>query len=59
MKLREYLDLIKKRPFTWAREHGLEKNGVYKALAGSDLRLKTALKICEASKGAVRPEDLA
>lgn len=58
MKLRDYLDLLKTNPFAWAKSQGLDKNGVYKALSGGGLKLKTAVKISQATKGAVRPEEL-
>jgi len=59
MKLDEYLTLIKKRPYVWANENGLNKTVIYNFLkGGKKLMLSTALAISKATKGAVSLEEL-
>lgn len=58
MKLKDYLELKKVKPYKWAEEVGLPKSGVYVWLAGK-LRpnIQNIMAIKVATDGAVGPED--
>ena len=58
MRLREYLDLKKVRPYLWAKEVGLPQSGVYAWLAGAiKPNIKNIMAIKAITNGAVTPED--
>lgn len=59
MKLREYLDLKKVKPYLWAQEVGLPISGVYSWLAGTKPTIDNIMEIKRATAGAVGPEDWA
>lgn len=58
MKFNEYLKLINKTPYRWAKENKLDPVTIWRAFNNKHSpALKTIMKIEEASNGAVRPED--
>ena len=58
MRLSEYLELRKIRPYDWVKETGLPQSGVYAWLAGTIRpNIKNIMKIKTATNGAVGPED--
>lgn len=58
MKLREYLELKKVRPYLWAKEVGLPSSGVYAWLAGTIRpNIQNIMLIKSVTGGAVGPED--
>jgi hypothetical protein len=58
MRLREYLELKKVRPYLWAKEMGLPQSGVYAWLAETIRpNIKNIMKIKTATGGAVGPDD--
>ena len=58
MKLREYLELKKVKPYKWAEEVGLPISGVYAWLAGGIRpNIQNIFKIKDATGGAVGPHD--
>lgn len=58
MRLREYLELKKVRPYLWAKEVGLPQSGVYAWLAGTIRpNIHNIMQIKSATGGAVGPED--
>jgi DNA-binding phage protein len=58
MKLTDYLEMKKVKPYQWAREFGYSQGAIYAWLRGeSKPTLTTALKIQRDTGGDVRPED--
>jgi hypothetical protein len=59
MKLQEYFELVKVRPYIWCKENNLSQTVVYQYLRGKKkLMLKSAIAISKATKGAVSLEEL-
>jgi DNA-binding transcriptional regulator YdaS (Cro superfamily) len=59
MKLNEYLQLKKQKPYQFCLEHGFNKAMIYDYLRGRrKLMLGSAMAISAATQGAVRVEEL-
>lgn len=58
MKLKDYLELKKVRPYLWAREMGLPVSGVYAWITGrATPTIQNIMAVKSATNGAVGPED--
>ena len=58
MKLSEYLEMKKVRPYKWAQVHGFSQGAIYAWIRGeAKPTLPTALKSQLLTGGDVRPDD--
>jgi hypothetical protein len=59
MRLNEYLELKKQKPYIFCLEHGLNRAQIYDYLRGKrKLLVSSAINISKATNGAVQVEEL-
>ncbi len=58
MNLKEFLEEYGMTQATMARRAKVTQSTIFKILNGADVKLTTAMRICEVSKGKITPLDL-
>ena len=56
MSLKEFIKKTGKNPCTWAKDNGVQKDAVYRHLAGKRVSYETALLLSNATGGKIKAE---